>query len=115
MVRAGVVNHPADWKQSSYKEMISNKKIYSIIDLESLKKLFDFNNSKTFKDYYIDLINEALQKNKIKRRCFWSESIAAGDNNFAVKFKDKLGIKSKQKKILTGSGLSFVKEEHIDL
>jgi putative transposase len=57
MVRAGIVNHPADWKQSGYKEILSDKKIYSIIDPESLKELFDFHDIKTFQDYYKDLIN----------------------------------------------------------
>jgi hypothetical protein len=50
----------------------------------------------------------------MQRRNFWSESIAVGDNRFVVQFKEKLGIKSKQKKIVTANGLSFVKEKQAD-
>ena len=111
MVRAGIVNHPADWKQSGYKEILSDKKRYSIIDLDSLQQLLDFHDIKTFQDYYKDLINESVKKNEMQRRNFWSESIAVGNNRFVVQFKEKLGIKSKQKKIATSNGLSFVKDE----
>jgi hypothetical protein len=35
------------------------------------------------------LINESVEKNKMKRKNFWPESIAVCDNSFVVHFKKK--------------------------
>jgi len=41
MVRAGVVRHPGDWRQSGYSEIQNPPKRYAIIDTQKLSSLSD--------------------------------------------------------------------------
>lgn len=111
MVRAGVVKHPGDWKQSGYHEIFEEKKRYSILDIDELKEILDFKTLKDFRSQYNNLINDSLIKNNIKRQAYWSEKIAVGDNAFVEKFKEDLGIKSKFKKINLLENVSCINEE----
>jgi len=44
MVRAGVVNHPSEWKFSGFNEIQKPRRRYSIIDYKSLTDLLNFDN-----------------------------------------------------------------------
>lgn len=48
MVRAGVVKHPSDWKQSGYNGVQKPQKRYRIIDYQALMELTQFDG---FPDY----------------------------------------------------------------
>jgi REP-associated tyrosine transposase len=41
MVRAGVVNHPAPWKESGFREIQKPPKRYAMIDLQSVSSIAD--------------------------------------------------------------------------
>ena len=51
MVRAGVVNHPQQWKESGFIEIQKLPKRYAIIDLKSLSELSGFSNLEIFKQH----------------------------------------------------------------
>ena len=113
MVRAGVVKHPSEWKQSGYNEIIDIKKRYSIIDIQKLREIFNFEDYESFRSYYNNLINDCLIKNEIQRESYWSDKIAVGNKNFVKKFKEDLGIKSKSKKIIQKKNISYIKDEEV--
>ena len=41
MVRAGVVGHPSEWKESGYNEIQNRRQRYAIIDHDRLLQLFE--------------------------------------------------------------------------
>ena len=50
MVRAGVVNHPGQWKESGFAEIQKAPKRYAIIDLRSLSELSGVADLRDFKE-----------------------------------------------------------------
>jgi REP element-mobilizing transposase RayT len=114
MVRAGAVNHPSQWKQTGFNEILQNKKRYTLIDKDALKNFFNFKDINSFQSYYNDLINYAIEKNDFKKKAFWADSIAVGNNEFIENFKNNLGILSKRKKIETTKDISYIKETEND-
>jgi REP element-mobilizing transposase RayT len=51
MVRAGVVNHPAKWKESGFSEIEKPPKRYAMIDLPSLMELSGLRTLEIFKEH----------------------------------------------------------------
>lgn len=83
MVRAGVVEHPEQWRQSGYSEIQNPRKRYGLINHDYLMKLLD--------------IDEAL-KQSASRNSRWTQSIAVGDKDFISKTKKRLGDKANGRK-----------------
>jgi hypothetical protein len=93
---------------------LQSKKRYTLIDKDALKNFFNFKDINSFQSYYNDLINYAIEKNDFKKKAFWADSIAVGNNEFIENFKNNLGILSKRKKIETTKDISYIKETEND-
>jgi len=59
MVRAGVVNHPAKWKESGFSEIEKPPKRYATIDLPNLIKLSGFADLGDFQRTHRDWVEQA--------------------------------------------------------
>jgi len=90
MVRAGVVNHPLDWKFCGLHEILNPKTRYSIIDHQRLMELLEVHDYKRFKYDYLNNLEEQVKSGNKKREGKWSESIAVGDNSFLEIIKKRL-------------------------
>ena len=93
MVRAGVVEHPEQWKHSGYIEIQNPRKRYGLINHDYLIKLLDFHDLNYLKDAHTRWINAALMQSNT-RDSKWTKSIAVGDKNFIEKTKKRLGDKA---------------------
>ena len=60
MVRAGVVNHPADWVHSGYREIQKPPGRYAVIDLRGLMALCGFTDVADFQRAHRQWVEEAL-------------------------------------------------------
>ena len=77
MVRAGVVNHPSEWKFSGFNEIQRPRRRYSIIDYKSLTGLLNFDNYDEIKGSHRKWVEEFLAEKEHLRDRRWTESIAA--------------------------------------
>jgi putative transposase len=100
MVRAGVVNHPQKWIHSGYHELQKPKERYGLIDFKALMRLLSLESKNELKKAHNKWIEEELKKPQLGRQSKWTQSIAVGDKSFVEQIKDRLGIRSKGRKIL---------------
>ena len=92
MIRAGVVNHPGQWKESGFSEIQKPPKRYAIIDYELERVERVCGTEAIFKEH----IDSGLSKRWAEPRGRddrWSEAIAVGSLTFVEKIKGELGSK----------------------
>ncbi len=97
MVRAGVVDHPEEWKQSGYNEIQNPRKRYGLINYDYLMKLLSFSEYDSLKAVHNQWVENALTLTN-KKDQMWTKSIAVGDKQFIEKTKALLGDKAKGRK-----------------
>jgi hypothetical protein len=110
MVRAGIVQHPKEWKYCGYGHYFSLPQRYTLIDYKKLLELTEFTILDEFREYYNCLLEERLQ-NENKRNTKWTGSIALGSENFIRKFKATLGKKAFARKLNKETDGYTLKEE----
>ena len=107
MVRAGVVNHPSEWKFSGFNEIQKPRRRYSIIDYKSLTDLLNFDNYDDLKGSHRKWVEEFLEEKKHVRDRKWTESIAVGSKEFIEKVKEKLGFRARGRKVSDAENATF--------
>jgi putative transposase len=100
MVRAGVVKHPQKWIHSGYNEIQKPKQRYGLIDVKSLIRLLPIESQNELKQAHRKWIDEELENSQLIRQSKWTQSIAVGDKSFVKKVKERLGFRSKGRKII---------------
>jgi putative transposase len=91
MVRAGVVNHPAQWRHGGYNEIQSPRQKCIIIDYNTLSRLAGFDDFQRFQTKHLQWINAAIeQKTDLSRDTKWTRSIAVGGDSFVTAVKRKM-------------------------
>ena len=103
MVRAGVVNHPCEWKYSGYNEIQNPRQRYSLINRQKLAALLGLPHVDQLPAYHCSRVEVVLQKGLNQRDAKWTESIAVGDEGFVMGTKAKLGIKAIGRRIIENS------------
>jgi REP element-mobilizing transposase RayT len=99
MVRAGVVNHPAEWEMSGYNEIQNPPERYSIIDMQGLRSLCGFSDPAQFAEQHRLWVHDAINNRKIQRESCWTESIAVGSASFIKETRNRLGVKAMGRRI----------------
>ncbi len=111
MVRAGVVKHPEEWVHCGYHELISYKRRYAVLDIQSLFDLFSLQNIEELIKSRRSAVQDAiLMKQFLARDKKWTESIAVGSRPFLEKTKTENLAKCRGRKIDKEED-SFVLEE----
>ncbi|MGB5538835.1 MAG: transposase [Gammaproteobacteria bacterium] len=90
MVRAGVVEHPAEWAHNGYNEIFTPPCRYHLIEIEELTQLLGFKHVDRMRATYRQWVQEALDKSKLVRESQWSESIAVGHPDFLESIRQEL-------------------------
>jgi putative transposase len=99
MIRAGVINHPGEWKHSGYHEIQKPPERYAVIDLEGLTELCGFAEVGDFQKAHRQWVEEALDGEPGAREDRWSEAIAVGSLAFVEKVKGELGVKALHREV----------------
>jgi len=99
MVRAGVVKHPVNWKESGYYEIQNPKKRYAKIDYATLLKILNIESMDRLQQVQQEWIEDALEINNKKRDGKWTEALAVGNEDFLENIRQQLGIKAKSRRI----------------
>lgn len=113
MVRAGVVKHPIEWKESGYFEILFPKKRYNIIDYDVLLNELCLNSRVELQKSQQESILERMGNRKLEREPKWTESIAVGSQEFVGRIKAQLDIKAKSKKIVKSDQDYILSESEI--
>jgi putative transposase len=111
MVRAGVVNHPSEWKVCGFNEIQNPRLRYGILDLNKLREITGIQELKDLQTTHLQWLNSKLNSNQTKREPQWTDPVAVGSSEFIQQIKARLGPKAYHRK--TGSmesNLHFVKE-----
>ena len=93
MLRAGVVKHPGEWKNSGYGQIENPPDRYALIDLRELTALCGFAHPAAFQTAQREWIEQALGNGGAPRDDRWSESIAVGSLAFVESLKVSSGAK----------------------
>ena len=110
MVRAGVVDHPADWAHGGYREIQTPPKRYAIINLAVLSDLSGCASVAQFQKAHREWVEEALHPGTAKRDERWSESLAVGSPAYLDKIKAALGGRATRRQIVEAGGLHTLRE-----
>ena len=90
MVRAGVVEHPAQWKHGGYNEIQSPRRKYILIDYQTLMRLTGFEAYEKFQVAHRRWVQAAVDKANLIRKSHWTESIAVGSETFVAAVKKQM-------------------------
>ncbi len=110
MVRTGVVKHPSEWNFCGYNEILDPPKRYTLIDNNRLMSLCGYSDNQKFQADYKSLIDDEINKDNLKRKYYWTESIAVGTKDFIVDMKISLGALARGRKISSDDKRHMIQE-----
>lgn len=90
MVRAGVVEHPGEWKDCGYHELTGQRQRYKIININRLLKCLRIEDKDQFRQWYTATINDKVGNHYHVRESFWSTALAIGEKRWLGKVVDKI-------------------------
>ena len=111
MVRAGVIEDPADWQDSGYAELMLTKQRYNLLDLDELGGILGLKDHTEIQQLRRCWIEETLHHNKLERHSCWSERLAVGNESFVGKVKLALGHQGKKRTVMEGPEGYVLREE----
>lgn len=113
MVRAGVVSHPSEYRNSGYNEIQNPQKRYSIINKMILMDYFSVQNENEFREEHSNWIKAELKNNILIRNQDWSESIALGSKSFTTNMQQQLVSRAQKRSIVSVNDVTVLKEPGI--
>lgn len=111
MVRAGVVNHPSEWKMCGYNELQNPQERYTLLDQKGLMEFCGINNMEQLKEEYRQWVDEALKEEESRREATWSESIAVGSRDFVKETRAQLSGRAIGSRVEENKGQCVLREE----
>ena len=84
MVRAGVVDHPQDWRWCGYDELTGQRKRYRIIDIDRLLQSLDLPDAASLERLHREGIDAQVERGELSRRPHWTEAVAVGGKEFVA-------------------------------
>jgi len=82
MVRAGVVEHPSQWRWCGYDELTGKRARYCLLDFDRLLESLGVSSLTEYRLIQEQGIEEAIQRRELKRQATWTESLAVGNQQF---------------------------------
>ena len=110
MVRASVVDHPAEWPFGGYHEIQNDAAGKRIIDYDDLMEVFQFRGPADLRATFRNWADEALRSQRIFREECWTRSVAVGSREFVERIKKELRERGTGKKVLEGLHLCTLRE-----
>jgi putative transposase len=90
MVRAGVVEHSAQWKHAGYNEIQSPRRKNILIEYQTLMRLTGFEAYEKFQAAHRRWVQAAVDKANLIRESHWTQSIAVGSETFVTAVKKQM-------------------------
>jgi hypothetical protein len=99
MVRAGVVDHPINWRWSGYCEIQRPRQRYRLIDLEMLKSYLGCKDDEALTRHHSEWIEAVLAEGNHQRDAIWTQGVAVGNHEFLEEVKAKMGVRVKHRQL----------------
>ena len=99
MVRAGVVQHPAEWEVGGYHEIQHEPRRYRIVDRAALAEVLGVKLGDLAR-VHREWVEEALRERRREREERWSGSIAVGSRSFVEEVQHGLGRRGRYRSIV---------------
>lgn len=103
MVRAGAVDHPAQWKVSGFHEIQAPPQRYRIINHQVLCDLTNLRNPEALQAAHCSWVGHGLREDKHQRQPCWTESVAVGSEAFVTQVKAQLGARAAYRVVMHDS------------
>ena len=110
MVRAGEVSHPEEWACSGYHETKHPRRRGARVDYERVKGMLGFDCMKEFLKAREKWIDAELLRGQLKRESLWTESVAVGNLDYALKMKRAMSFSNPGRRATLESGCYAVRE-----
>ena len=82
MVRAGIVNHPAEWAWCGYREFMGPRERYRILEVETLLTMLGYADIEEARMHFKSELEKQMARGGLTRDPMWTESLAVGDRSF---------------------------------
>ena len=109
MVRAAVVEHPAQWEIGGYHEIQRERARYRIVDRTALAEALEIDVSR-LAAAHTEWIEEALRGHRQEREALWTESVAVGGRPFVETLQRQLGDRGHYRAIDELEGVHVLRE-----
>ena len=111
MVRAGVVNHPAEWAFGGYHEIQGNRRRNRLLALNTLIEATETDSHEALARGHREWIEEALLANGRQKDETWTRSLAVGSEQFVRKIQHTLGVRGMGRAVITAGDTYVLREE----
>ena len=100
MVRAGVVEHPSQWRHSGYAETLTPRSRYQRLDLEILSALMGAASVESHCRHRAAWVDTQLSDSELVRNPVWTETVAVGNYEFVDEIHSQLKTKNPRRKVV---------------
>jgi putative transposase len=90
MVRAGVVDHPAEWLWCSYAELRGGRQRRRLLDTDALLRAVGAECLEDFLRQQDHDVREALAVGALERQPYWTESVAVGSERYVQEMASRV-------------------------
>ena len=108
MLRAGVVDHPAKWQVSGYREIQSPPQRYQIIDRHTLRSLTNISSEQALRFAHKSWVDSRIHERRSEREGVWTESVAIGSEAYVERVKSLMSVKAYHRPIAEHSERTFL-------
>ncbi len=109
MVRAGVVDHPSQWRWAGYHEIQQPRERYRIVDRTALCELLGVDESRLARAHR-EWIESKVRQGNLEREPLWSEAVAVGRRSFVEQVQEELGARARYRQIDDVDGMSVLRD-----
>jgi putative transposase len=110
MVRAGVVNHPAEWAYGGYHEIQGNRRRNTLLALDALAEVTETDGPDALAKAHRDWVEEILASDKGRREEIWTKSVAVGSKRFVRKIQKNLGARGLGRSVVANGDAYMLRE-----
>lgn len=83
-VRAGMVDHPKEWRWCGYDELTGQRQRYQILDMEGLVRRLELPDTHAIASLHREGVEEQIRRRELSREAHWTESLAVGSREFVA-------------------------------
>jgi putative transposase len=109
MVRAGVVEHPQQWREAGYHEIQRARRSYRIVDRATLSDLLAVSEDR-LASVHEEWVRSKLACRDRAREPEWSDAIAVGRRAFVEQVQRDLGARGRYRRIEEANGTAILRD-----
>ena len=111
MVRAGVVQHPREWRWVGYQEIMGIRRRYRLLDLEVLCRRLGQTYLAEVRLNLEASLNQRRKRDDLRRQSYWSEGLAIGSASFVEKIQPSIQSRLKTEIVERSKSLWVLEED----